>query len=103
MIGLHDDDSELNEPPETTPLRGSIDAFTASLTAAHPCIFSRSPVCDLEHLAALLHMSLDSCRELLDAYDALASTDAIWLFDAPRDDETDGRDDHGEPDDDIPF
>lgn len=104
MIDLLDDgDVELSEPPETLSLRGSIDAFIASLTAAHPRIFARPPVCDLEDLAALLHMSLDHCRDILAAYDALVSTNAVWLFDSPRDEETVDPDDDDSDDEDIPF
>jgi hypothetical protein len=96
---------EVSEPPETTPLRASIDAFVASLTTAHPCIFMRPPEIPLEDIAALLHMSLEHCRDLLAAYDFLMSTDAVWLFDSPCVDEADDDDDdeHEADEDDIPF
>jgi hypothetical protein len=102
---LHGGDvsSEVSEPPETAPLRASIDAIMASLVAAHPCIFMRPPVIPVEDIAALLHMSLDHCRHLLAAYDSLMSDDAVWLFDPQGGEDDDEDEQKTDDDEDIPF
>jgi hypothetical protein len=96
--------SSVSEPPETESLRASIDAFIASLTVAHPSMLSRAPVCDIEHIVALLHMSLDHCRHLVAAYDALMS-EPVWLFEPLGGEaDADGPNDHEAGDhEDIPF
>ncbi len=108
LIHSGDVTSEIPDATATAPLRASINAFAASLAAAHPCIFMRSPVCEVEHIAALLHMSLDYCRDLLAVYDSLLYADAGWVFEpfeprrGERDDEGDDEHETGD-DDDIPF
>lgn len=90
-------------PPEAAPLRASMDAFTASLLEAHPCIFMRPPALPIEDIAALLHMSLDHCRELLAVYDSIASADAVWLFDPLGGEQEDEDEAQTGDDEDLPF
>jgi hypothetical protein len=92
------------EAPETARLRASVDTFVASLATAHPRLSFRSPVSDVEHIATLLFMYLDHCRELLAAYDSLTGVNAVWVFEPSRragDDDDMDEDEAG--DDDIPF
>jgi hypothetical protein len=98
LLSFDDVASEVSFPPETTRLCSAIEDFAASLTATHPCLFSRAPRCDSEDVAALLHMSLDQCRHLLAAYQSLVSTNA-----SPGVDEGKDGDDEPPMDDDIPF
>jgi hypothetical protein len=73
-------------------LSACIDAFTSALHIVHPDLTSRNPMSERESAAALLHMHLYACQELLRVYDHL--TFDVCSYSDPVDDE---------PDDDIPF
>ena len=72
-------------------LSACIDAFLTALDLTHPHLSAlRTPRTDCEQTAVLLHMHLDTCQELLRAYDELT-------FDGPPEDAQDD----GTPDDDT--
>jgi len=74
-------------------LSACIDAFLTALDLTHPRLRARRPPCtDREQTALLLHMHLDTCQELLCAYDELTfdgATEEDAQDEATADDRTD--------------